>query len=343
MIEREVQVPKERPLVAEVIYNRLKAGQPARDRRDDPLRGLQNYDEQLTESRARRRDTPYNTRIHPGLPPTPIGNPGLARSRRPRTRPRATSSTSWSSPGPAASTSSSRPRRSSTQAEAEYQQALAGAGRLADRLLSVTPMPRLAVLGHPVAHSRSPAMQNAALAELGPRRRVVLRGDRGRARGLRRPGPLAARRGLRRRQRDRPAQARGAGASPTRPSAAARAIGAANTLSFDGRRDRGREHRRGRDHRARSASPSRACGRWCSAPAARRGPRSGRCATRAPRSRLEPHRGEGASRLAAEFGRRSTPATSDRATATRRPSTCRQRHDRRPGAGRRRVRRRPQT
>jgi hypothetical protein len=28
-------------------------------------------------------------------------------------------------------------------------------------------VPRLAVIGHPVAHSRSPAMQNAALAELG--------------------------------------------------------------------------------------------------------------------------------------------------------------------------------
>src|SRR4051812_43764466 len=28
-------------------------------------------------------------------------------------------------------------------------------------------MPRLAVLGHPVAHSRSPAMHTAALAELG--------------------------------------------------------------------------------------------------------------------------------------------------------------------------------
>src|SRR5260221_13926763 len=28
-------------------------------------------------------------------------------------------------------------------------------------------MPRLAVIGHPVAHSRSPAMQNAALAALG--------------------------------------------------------------------------------------------------------------------------------------------------------------------------------
>ena len=38
MIEREVQVPEERPLVAAVIYNRLKHGHPARHRRDDPLR-----------------------------------------------------------------------------------------------------------------------------------------------------------------------------------------------------------------------------------------------------------------------------------------------------------------
>jgi UPF0755 protein len=75
MVEREVQVPKERPLVAEVIYNRLKANNPlgidATIRYED-----QNYDEQLTESRI-AQDTPYNTRTHPGLPPTPIGNPGL--------------------------------------------------------------------------------------------------------------------------------------------------------------------------------------------------------------------------------------------------------------------------
>ena len=75
MVEREVQVPKERPLVAEVIYNRLKANNPlgidATIRYED-----QNYDEQLTESRL-NTDTPYNTRLHPGLPPTPIGNPGL--------------------------------------------------------------------------------------------------------------------------------------------------------------------------------------------------------------------------------------------------------------------------
>jgi cell division protein YceG involved in septum cleavage len=75
MIEREVQVPKERPLVAEVIYNRLKAGTPlgidATIRYED-----QNYDQQLLLSRL-QQDTPYNTRTHPGLPPTPIGNPGL--------------------------------------------------------------------------------------------------------------------------------------------------------------------------------------------------------------------------------------------------------------------------
>ncbi len=75
MVEREVQIPKERPLAAEVIYNRLKANNPlgidATIRYED-----HNYDEQLTASRL-AEDTPYNTRTHPGLPPTPIGNPGL--------------------------------------------------------------------------------------------------------------------------------------------------------------------------------------------------------------------------------------------------------------------------
>ncbi len=76
MIEREVQVAKERKLVAEVIYNRLHDGTPLGI--DATLRYyLQNYDEQLTESEL-AQDEPYNTRIHTGLPPTPIGNPGLA-------------------------------------------------------------------------------------------------------------------------------------------------------------------------------------------------------------------------------------------------------------------------
>jgi cell division protein YceG involved in septum cleavage len=75
MIEREVQVAKERPLVASVIYNRLSQGIPlgidATIRFED-----RNWDQPLTESRL-QEDTPYNTRINAGLPPGPIGNPGL--------------------------------------------------------------------------------------------------------------------------------------------------------------------------------------------------------------------------------------------------------------------------
>jgi UPF0755 protein len=76
MIEREVQVEKERPLVSAVIYNRLAAGDMLGI--DATIRYyLQNYDEQLTESEL-ADPHPYNTRVNPGLPPTPISNPGLA-------------------------------------------------------------------------------------------------------------------------------------------------------------------------------------------------------------------------------------------------------------------------
>jgi hypothetical protein len=76
MIEREVSVAEERPLVAAVVYNRLAADMPlqidATIRFED-----QNYDEPLLASRL-DEDTPYNTYTNPGLPPGPIGNPGLA-------------------------------------------------------------------------------------------------------------------------------------------------------------------------------------------------------------------------------------------------------------------------
>jgi cell division protein YceG involved in septum cleavage len=38
---------------------------------------LNDYTRPLTESEL-QLDTPYNTRLHHGLPPTPISNPGLA-------------------------------------------------------------------------------------------------------------------------------------------------------------------------------------------------------------------------------------------------------------------------
>ncbi len=76
MIDKEVQVPKERPLVAAVIYNRLSQGMTLGI--DATTRfETGNYTEQIPQSDL-EADTPYNTRLNAGLTPTPIGNPGLA-------------------------------------------------------------------------------------------------------------------------------------------------------------------------------------------------------------------------------------------------------------------------
>jgi uncharacterized YceG family protein len=75
MIDKEVQVPAERPLVAAVIYNRLSQGIPLGI--DATTRfETGNYTEQIPNSDL-QADTPFNTRLNQGLTPTPIGNPGL--------------------------------------------------------------------------------------------------------------------------------------------------------------------------------------------------------------------------------------------------------------------------
>jgi len=79
MVEREAQREKERPLIAAVIYNRLKDGIPlgidatSRYALDKPSGALTQSELEL--------DSPYNTRKRAGLPPTPIGNPGLSSIR----------------------------------------------------------------------------------------------------------------------------------------------------------------------------------------------------------------------------------------------------------------------
>jgi UPF0755 protein len=76
LIERETPSDKERPLIASVIYNRLEVGEPLFI--DATIRYVErNWSDPLKQSEL-NRDTPYNTRLHGGLPPTPIGNPGLA-------------------------------------------------------------------------------------------------------------------------------------------------------------------------------------------------------------------------------------------------------------------------
>ncbi|MEO8290113.1 MAG: endolytic transglycosylase MltG [Gaiellaceae bacterium] len=77
MVEKEVLVPKERPLVAAVIYNRLKVGFPLGI--DATVRygfGIPPTEPILASQLE--SDNPYNTRKVPGLTPTPIANPGLA-------------------------------------------------------------------------------------------------------------------------------------------------------------------------------------------------------------------------------------------------------------------------
>jgi UPF0755 protein len=82
MIEREAEVAGDRAKIAAVIYNRLHRGMPlgvdatiyyAVELRD----GIATYTRELSESQL-HIDSPYNTRTRPGLPPTPISNPGVA-------------------------------------------------------------------------------------------------------------------------------------------------------------------------------------------------------------------------------------------------------------------------
>jgi UPF0755 protein len=80
MVEKEAVAPKERPLVAAVIYNRLRLGMPlgidATIRYGRNVPGTEPLKQSDLES-----DDPYNTRNRLGLPPTPISNPGLASLR----------------------------------------------------------------------------------------------------------------------------------------------------------------------------------------------------------------------------------------------------------------------
>jgi uncharacterized YceG family protein len=76
MIEREAQLPRERALVSAVIYNRLKRGMPLGI--DATIRYYTNNWKRPIRQSELQADEPYNSRLNRGLPPTPIGNPGLA-------------------------------------------------------------------------------------------------------------------------------------------------------------------------------------------------------------------------------------------------------------------------
>ena len=74
IIEREAKVPEDRAKISRVIYNRLSLGMPLEI--DATLFYKQNTDLPFLELKA--MDSPYNTYLYTGLPPTPISNPGRA-------------------------------------------------------------------------------------------------------------------------------------------------------------------------------------------------------------------------------------------------------------------------
>lgn len=79
MVEREAQLPRERPVIAGVIYNRLAQGVPLGI--DATIRyATNNWTRPIRQSQL-DAPGPYNTRLNQGLPPTPIGNPGIASIR----------------------------------------------------------------------------------------------------------------------------------------------------------------------------------------------------------------------------------------------------------------------
>jgi UPF0755 protein len=83
IVEREAVVAEERPIIAGVYLNRLRRGMYLEA--DPTVQYAKGYDAEaerwwprLSLDELRQVDSPFNTFIHPGLPPGPICSPGLA-------------------------------------------------------------------------------------------------------------------------------------------------------------------------------------------------------------------------------------------------------------------------
>jgi UPF0755 protein len=76
MIEREAEVEKDRPLIAGVIENRLRAGMALQI--DATVLYALGYHKSRVLYRDLKVASPYNTYRNKGLPPGPIASPGLA-------------------------------------------------------------------------------------------------------------------------------------------------------------------------------------------------------------------------------------------------------------------------
>jgi UPF0755 protein len=86
MVQREAMVEDEQPLIASVFYNRLAKGMKLDS--DPTVQYALGYNESMKtwwtnplRTADLKVESPYNTYMQPGLPPGPIGNPGIAALR----------------------------------------------------------------------------------------------------------------------------------------------------------------------------------------------------------------------------------------------------------------------
>jgi UPF0755 protein len=84
LIEREAKLDNEREIISGVIYNRLRSSDPSLNYLQIDAT-IQYYDLESTGkvkdvllTEDTKIDHPYNTYVHPGLPPGPICSPGLS-------------------------------------------------------------------------------------------------------------------------------------------------------------------------------------------------------------------------------------------------------------------------
>lgn len=75
IVEREVRVDRERPIVAGVYFNRIKLGMPLQA--DATIQFALGKQKSIVTLKDLALNSPFNTYKHKGLPPGPIASPGL--------------------------------------------------------------------------------------------------------------------------------------------------------------------------------------------------------------------------------------------------------------------------
>ncbi|MGL5692709.1 MAG: endolytic transglycosylase MltG, partial [Peptostreptococcaceae bacterium] len=75
IIEKEAVLDKDRPIIASVFYNRL--GIDMRLQSDATIQYIFEERKKIVTYKDLEIDSPYNTYLYKGLPPTPIANPGI--------------------------------------------------------------------------------------------------------------------------------------------------------------------------------------------------------------------------------------------------------------------------